>query len=144
MKIIRFLFIGLLLTYLLRSSILPVQAQTIEETTSEILVVFNEISEAEASGAEVSQLVVELNQIILLVNRGTETDLNEANTRLDQLSQAALDATVTGNRATQNELVTTIMVGVAAIITSIFAWIYTPRIFWAFWLRVKGDWTVEK
>lgn len=144
MKIIRFLFIGLLLTYLLRSSILPVQAQTIEETTSEILVVFNEISEAEASGAEVSQLVVELNQIILLVNRGTETDLNEANTRLNQLSQAALDATVTGNRATQNELVTTIMVGVAAIITSIFAWIYTPRIFWAFWLRVKGDWTVEK
>jgi len=107
-------------------------------------VVFNEISEAEASGAEVSQLVVELNQIILLVNRGTETDLNEANTRLGQLSEAALDATVTGSRTTQNELISTVIIGVTSIITSILAWIYTPRIFWALWLRVKGDWTVEK
>ena len=144
MKIIRFLFIALLLTCLQSSTLLPVQAQTVEETTAEILVVFNEISEAEASGAEVSQLVVELNQIILLVNRGTETDLNEANTRLNQLSQAALDATVTGSRTTQNELITTVIIGVTSIITSILAWIYTPRIFWALWLRVKGDWTVEK
>ena len=144
MKIIRFLFIALLLTCLPSSTLLPVQAQTVEETTAEILVVFNEISEAEASGAEVSQLVVELNQIILLVNRGTETDLNEANTRLNQLSQAALDATVTGSRTTQNELITTVIIGVTSIITSILAWIYTPRIFWALWLRVKGDWTVEK
>ena len=144
MKIIRFLFIALLLTCLQSSTILPVQAQTVEEITEEILVVFNEISEAEATGAEVSQLVVELNQIILLVNRGTETDLNEANTRLNQLSQAALDATVTGSRTTQNELITTVIIGVTSIITSILAWIYTPRIFWALWLRVKGDWTVEK
>ena len=144
MKIIRFIFIALLLTCLPSSTLLPVQAQTVEETTAEILVVFNEISEAEASGAEVSQLVVELNQIILLVNRGTETDLNEANTRLNQLSQAALDATVTGGRTTQNELITTVIIGVTSIITSILAWIYTPRIFWALWLRVKGDWTVEK
>jgi len=144
LKIIRFLFIAFLLTCLQSSTLLPVQAQTVEEITAEILVVFNEISEAEASGAEVSQLVVELNQIILLVNRGTETDLNEANTRLNQLSQAALDATVTGSRTTQNELISTVIIGVTSIITSILAWIYTPRIFWALWLRVKGDWTVEK
>jgi len=144
LKIIRFLFIAFLLTCLQSSTLLPVQAQTVEEITAEILVVFNEISEAEASGAEVSQLVVELNQIILLVNRGTETDLNEANTRLGQLSEAALDATVTGSRTTQNELISTVIIGVTSIITSILAWIYTPRIFWALWLRVKGDWTVEK
>lgn len=144
MKRIRFLFMALVLTCIMTSSNLSAHAQTVEEITEEILVVFNEISEAESSGADVSLLVEEFNQIIELVNLGTETELDEANQRLTQLSQAAHDATETGVRTTQNEFVTTLIVGVATIIASILAWIYTPRIFWNLWIRVKGDWIIEK
>ena len=139
----RTLLLTLFLIFSIGSSLKPVQAQTGSDLNSEILQVFNEISKAEESGADVSSLVEELNQIITLVNSGDETALIEANNRLNQLSQASQEATFTGTRTMQNELISTIVIGLATIAACILAWIYTPRVFWTLWLRVKGNWIVE-
>jgi hypothetical protein len=139
----RTLLLTLFLIFSIGSSLKAVQSQTGSDLNSEILLVFNEISKAEESGAEVSSLVEELNQIITLVNNGDETALIEANNRLSLLSQASQEATLTGTRTTQNELITTIVIGLATIVASILAWIYTPRAFWTLWLQVKRNWIVE-
>ena len=116
-----------------------------QEDDSDILIgqAFTALDEAVKEGGDVSLLVEELNQLIHAVDN-SEITYSDLSDELDRLITAAnqieLDAVSIGN----TDLIFRVIVGVSSIVLSYVTWKYLPVYFWRYWLRLRGDWRIQR
>ena len=104
---------------------------------------FTVLDAASREGADVSHLVEELNHLIQAVENGEITlpdlsdELNRLNTEANQIQSEAVS---TGNA----DLILRVLVGFSSIVFSVITWRYLPVYFWRYWLRLRGDWRIQR
>jgi len=118
-----------------------------EKVRLELAEAFVAVAEAERLGGDVSELVDELNQALILLEKGEmrndEVRLSEA---LSKVKDVIARAPVVGQgglaamqaRTVQSWLVVSVVVALGVIV-----WRYESRIFWRLWVRSKRGWKVK-
>jgi len=104
---------------------------------------FAEVKRAEQSGGDVSALLPKLNVALQLIDSGNSSDLVKAQTLIDEVSQGAQVAQVSGVQSTNTQYMVT---GVSLVVLGASAtliYVYGGRAFWGVWVRVKRSWVVK-
>jgi len=114
-----------------------------DELRSDLAAAFEIVSRAEHGGAQVKDLVEELNIALVLIESGRTADLHIAETKIDAIiaSASTLETTATTIILFQR-LKTAFILGLL-IASAIIAKRYGPKVFWTMWLRVMRGWTVH-
>jgi hypothetical protein len=133
---------------------LPAHGQSSSQVASQIDQAYVAVLSAERSGGNITSLVVKLNSAVSLLQQAdaiNETDPSRAQSLYSkasalalQVSQAAPTVSAAGRAAVFNSQLdlgveTTILTALAVV-----AYLYTPKIFWRFWLRTHKGWRVKK
>ena len=116
-----------------------------QEDSSDTLIgqAFTALDEAVKEGGDVSLLVEELHQLIHAVDNGeiTYSDLSvEINRVITEANQIEREAVSIGN----TDLIFRVIVGFSSIVLSYITWKYLPVYFWRYWLRLRGDWRIQR
>jgi hypothetical protein len=129
-------------------------AQSVSDALVAVNRAFADVSRAESSGANVTQLVQELNQALLLINQGESiqgSDPSQASSLFQQASAIAStveeqipSALVEGQAATRAELfwLGAYLVGIS--VACVLIYLFGSRVFWTLWLRTHRSWVVRK
>lgn len=102
---------------------------------------FNAITEAEASGADVTQLIDMMNTAVTLRDEGREA---EAESMLTMILSEAETARLTGVQRNRVALVKTIATATVLLGLSAAVWLRGSEALWDVWLRTKRGWEVER
>ena len=108
---------------------------------------FVAVAEAERVGGDVSGLVEQLNQAVVLLEEG-ETKNDEALLReaLSKVEEVVARAPVVGQDGVATMQARTVqswlVVGVVAAL-GVVVWRYEPRVFWRLWVWSKRRWRVK-
>lgn len=146
--------VPLLMLALVLASATPAHAQGSSQARAEINQAYASIRGAEQDGGNVSGLVSSLNSAIALLHQAdalNQTDHSKAQSLYSQAAsiaqqviQSAPSVAGAGRSSVMNARIAlgveTAFLGSLAVA----AYLYTPRIFWGFWLRTHRNWRVKK
>ncbi len=116
-------------------------------TDARVAEAYRAVADAERKGGNVSSLVYELNSAIDLVTKAEQT--GNQSLRLEALSKllrVVQEASIVGEQGQanfrSNQIWTAITFGVEGAI-AVLAYVFSPRIFWTVWARLRGRWRVK-
>ncbi len=145
------LYILPLLILLLFPSVMA-EVQDAEEVRNYVRLVYQKLVEAERRGADVEEAAIRLNRALSLIREAeAETNTSRRGKSLTEAYnlvrdvEASIDRLVEEGRARINLRNWTL--SSAAILTAvgcILGYIYSPRIFWSLWLRLRRGWRVRR
>jgi len=119
---------------------MPVAFTQFEDRVAEA---FKAIVEAEAAGSDVSELVEELNHALLLIRKGDEDGLVEAEQILSQIVLDAEALRAAGLRQ-RNVDAAVALVKVAILVgVAVLVWMRGDEWFWRLWLRPRRRYVVQ-
>ncbi|MDG6982725.1 MAG: hypothetical protein JRM74_04650 [Nitrososphaerota archaeon] len=131
-----------------------VHAQTSSDTKVQIGLAYAAVLGAEQDGGNVTGLVTKLNSAISLMQQANlvnSTDparaqllYSEASSLAQQVIQAAPAVASAGKAAVFAGQVDLAIETAVLAALALLAYVYTPRLFWRFWLRLHRDWRVKK
>jgi len=105
------------------------------------------VAEAERLGGDVSGLVGELNQALILLEEGEmrkdEVVLQEALSKVEDVVARAPVVGQGGMSAMQARTVQSWLVVGVVMALGVIVWRYEPKIFWRLWVRSKRRWKVK-
>ena len=144
------LTIILLLTILLTATALGQAQSTLSSTQSSINNAFKNLVDAYNSGADVTKLIVQLNQAINLTSQAqtlTNSNPQQAQALADQAQAIAQNVTAQAITDKTNGLgLTPIIVAVSSVILVIggcLVYFYGPKFFWKTWLNIRKNYRVK-
>jgi len=113
----------------------------------ELAEAFVAVAEAERLGGDVSGLVDELNQALILLEEGEmrndEVMLQEALSKVEDVVARAPVVGQGGVAAMQARTVQSLLVVGVVVALGVIVWHYEPKIFWRLWVRNKRRWKVK-
>lgn len=118
-----------------------------ERVRLELAEAFVAVAEAERLGGDVSGLVDELNQALILLEEGEmrndEVMLQGALSKVEDVVARAPVVGQGGVAVMQARMVQSWLVVGVVVALSLIMWRYEPRIFWHLWVRSKRRWKVK-
>jgi len=118
-----------------------------ERVRLELAEAFVAVAEAERLSGDVSGLVDELNQALILLGEGEmkndEVILQEALSKVEDVVARAPVVKQGGVAAMQARTVQSWLVVGVVVALGVIVWRYEPRIFWRLWVRNKRRWKVK-
>ncbi len=123
---------------------------TISETDlrDDLIVAFEAVREAEKANGDITNLVNELNEALILLQETEKTDNKETNEKGNQkIHQIILTAYLIRNKGIQESrqrtFITILTIGLL-IATIAPSYVYVPRIYWMLWMRIKHRMRIKK
>ena len=145
----------LLLTALLLACLVPIvvsepdaiDAGLISEAKTKITNAFESVADADTKGGNVTVLVAELNDAIVLLERGEvngdEGLIHDAILKAEEVTAEAPAIAKQGEKVAQARLVETLLVLGLIAISAVIVWRYGSEIFWDLWVRSRREWRVK-
>lgn len=110
------------------------------EVLDQIVEAYQAIKIAEEKGANIEDLVDDLNKAIGIIESGDNKGLDQINDILDRLIQAQNQ----GEELLQLKyLWSGLLTGITFALVYL-VWRYGPSLYWKMWVRVKGNWSVTR
>ena len=119
-----------------------VYSQLANDVQSDFFEAFEAVEDAERQGGDVSSLVDELNQILVLMEVGGEEELLEVPLRIEAVKEGALASGRVGEEGAQSQLMLSGLILLVTFVFSILVWKFMPGLVWRFWLKSRGKWRI--
>ncbi len=133
---------------LLISFSISIPALSEADLRDELIVAFEAVREAEKVNADITNLVKELNEVLILVQENEQTDnketIEKGNQKIHQIITSAYEIRNKGiQESRKGNYATLLTLGLlsAALIPT---YIYIPRIYWRIWMRMKYRMRINK
>ena len=115
-------------------------SQDSNEVFDQIVKVYHAIKIAEEKGADIGDLVDDLNIAIVILESGDKKDLKQINDILDRAIQAQSQGEALSQlRYLRSGLLTGITFALVYLV-----WRYGPSLYWRMWIKAKGNWSVTR
>jgi hypothetical protein len=130
------------------------RAETSSQVSAQIGQAYAAVLNAEQNGGNVSSLVAQLNSAISLVQEAdlvnstnpsrAQTLYSQAFSLASQVVQSAPGVAAAGRTSVSAAQFDLIVESIVLAALAGLVYVYTPKIFWNFWLRTHRDWRVKK
>jgi hypothetical protein len=114
-----------------------------EDIRSELRVSFEAVAEAETMGGDVSDLVSELNSIVVRLESAPEEEYSDLISRLLEVAREAELSGSVGQTVGVDQFNLSITILLFTGLLVLLVWAFFPVLYWKSWLRSKGDWVVS-
>lgn len=125
------------------SHVTPVSAYSQDGLRTEAIGVFTLLEAAEARGANVTAAAFSLNQAMVLIASGGQSELGQAASIIQQVNSSIPSLVAEGESArywgTAGLAATLTVLGIAGVLVFLFM----PRLVWRLWARSKKGWKVS-
>jgi hypothetical protein len=138
------LYLILLLILAVFSGLTCVEGLSEEEIRIDLANAFELVAGAEAAGADVSDLVLKLDEAARIASGGSDADLQQAEQLIGYVESNILEAQLGGEERIRTRYIVTIIVLISVASIAAAVWLRGSGWFWRLWLRVYGRWRVEK
>jgi len=136
---------------LISTSAACTQPPEAEAVRSELLQAYSEVVSAEAEGANVTELVADLNRALQLIREAEEAGGAEGEAKLAEAAaivrevRGAIPGLVEEARAHRERRLILTGIGLASLIVGgALIYVYAPRLLWNAWLRARREWKVRR
>jgi hypothetical protein len=132
------------LIVLIAATIAPVESLNKNDVKLELENTFILIQKVEQNGGEVNHLVAKLNTAVVLLDLGSEANVTRASSIISEVVASIPPISTTANQLASMSLINTVVSLVILGILGLLVWVYGSRFYWGLWLRIHGDWKVER
>jgi hypothetical protein len=137
----------ILLSLPIASSTFAYEEFSPEEAKAKLDEAFEAVAEAERMGGNVSNLVAELNEAVMLIEEGedcgNETLIAEAVLKAEDVLTKAPALEQEGAASIRMHMIQSGLVLSLVVALAIIVWQYGPWMFWRLWIKSKSSWRVK-